>query len=268
MLIDPTANIHTNSVIEEGAKIGANVIIGPFCHIGSDVTLGAGVELKSHVVINGWTDIGNDTVIFPFSSIGHMPQDLKFNGEVTKLELGERNRIREYVTINPGTLGGGELTKVGNDCLFMMGAHIGHDCIVGNRVILANNASLGGHCIIEDNVVIGALAGVHQFCRVGRGAMIGGLSAVVADVIPMGMVLGNRASLDGLNLVGLKRAGADKADINGLRAAFKSIFMSGTTIKESITPTLKLHAGNPLVEELIEFITSETSRSLTIPNKD
>ena len=268
MSIDQSAKIHSSSVVEEGAKIGANTVVGPFCHIGSEVTLGIGVELKSHVVVSGWTDVGNDTIIFPFASIGHMPQDLKFNGEVTKLEIGERNRIREYVTMNPGTVGGGNLTKVGNDGLFMMGVHIGHDCLVGNRVILANNASLGGHCIIEDSVVIGALAGVHQFCRVGRGAMIGGLSAVVADVIPMGMVLGDRASLDGLNLVGLKRAGANKTDINGLRAAFKSIFVSSTTIKEAITPTLKLHAGNPLVEELIEFITSETSRSLTIPNKD
>jgi UDP-N-acetylglucosamine acyltransferase len=268
MSIDQSAKIHSSSVVEEGAKIGANTVVGPFCHIGPEVTLGIGVELKSHVVVSGWTDVGNDTIIFPFASIGHMPQDLKFNGEVTKLEIGERNRIREYVTMNPGTVGGGRLTKVGNDGLFMMGVHIGHDCMVGNRVILANNASLGGHCIIEDSVVIGALAGVHQFCRVGRGAMIGGLSAVVADVIPMGMVLGDRASLDGLNLVGLKRAGAKKTDINGLRAAYKSIFMSSTTIKESTTPALKLHAGNLLVEELIEFITSETSRSLTIPNKD
>jgi UDP-N-acetylglucosamine acyltransferase len=268
MTIDPKAKIHPSSVIEEGAVIGADTFVGPFCHIGPEVTLGAGVELKSHVVVTGWTDVGDGTVIFPFASIGHIPQDLKFGGERTKLEIGERNRIREHVTMNPGTIGGGSLTKVGNDGLYMMGVHVGHDCIVGDNVILANNASLGGHCIIENNVVIGALAGVHQFCRVGRGAMIGGLAAVVADVIPMGMVMGDRASLDGLNLVGLKRAGVDKAHINGLRAAFKSIFLSDATVKEAIEPVRTEHAGNPLVEELITFITSESSRSLTTPTKD
>ena len=262
------AMIHPSSVIDEGAVIDPSVSIGPFCYVGSKVILKKGVELKSHVVVTGLTEVGEDTVIFPFASIGHIPQDLKFNGERTKLKIGKRNRIREYVTMNPGTSGGGGLTKVGNDGLFMMGVHIGHDCIVGNNVIMANNASLGGHCIIEDNVVIGALAGVHQFCRVGRGAMIGGLSAVVADVIPMGMVIGERANLDGLNLIGLKRAGVNKDHINGLRSAFKSIFQSDGTVKDAIEPTLKIHKGNPLVEEMISFITSETSRSLTIPSKD
>ena len=268
MTIDPSANIHSSSVIEAGAVIGANADIGPFCHVGPEVTLGAGVVLKSHVVVSGWTDVGDETSIFPFASIGHMPQDLKFGGERTKLEIGKRNRIREHVTMNPGTSGGGGLTKVGDDGLFMMGVHIGHDCIVGNHVILANNASLGGHCIIEDNVVIGALAGVHQFCRVGRGAMIGGLAAVVADIIPMGMVMGERASLDGLNLIGLKRSGVDKSQINGLRAAFKSIFMSNMTVKDAIDGVCAEHAGNPLVEELLEFITAQSSRSLTTPSRD
>ena len=257
MSIDPSANIHSSSVIEAGA-----VIVGP------EVTLGVGVVLKSHIVVSGWTDVGDETTIFPFASIGHMPQDLKFGGERTKLEIGKRNRIREHVTMNPGTSGGGGLTKVGDDGLFMMGVHIGHDCIVGNHVILANNASLGGHCIIEDNVVIGALAGVHQFCRVGRGAMIGGLAAVVADIIPMGMVMGERATLDGLNLIGLKRLGVDKFQINGLRAAFKSIFMSNVTVKDTIDGVRAEHSGNPLVEELLEFITAKSSRSLTTPSKD
>ena len=268
MSIDKSAVIHPSSVIDSGAIIGANVTIGPFCHVGADVTLNDGVELKSHVVVSGWTTIGEKTTIFPFASIGHIPQDLKFSGERTKLEIGKRNRIREHVTMSPGTDGGGRLTKIGDDGLFMMGVHIGHDCIVGNNVIMANNASLGGHCIIENNVVIGALAGVHQFCRVGRGAMIGGLSAVVADVIPMGMVIGERANLDGLNLIGLKRAGVDKNHINGLRAAFKLIFQSESTVRDAIKPTLDLYKGNPLVEEMISFITSETSRSLTISSKD
>lgn len=268
MSVDISTNIHSSSVIETGAIIGANVKIGPFCHVGSEVTLNDGVELKSHVVVSGLTSIGEKTVIFPFASIGHIPQDLKFDGEITKLEIGKKNRIREYVTMNPGTNGGGGLTKVGDNGLFMMGVHIGHDCIVGNNVIMANNASLGGHCIIENNVIIGALAGIHQFCRVGRGAMIGGLSAVVADVIPMGMVVGERANLDGLNLIGLKRAGVDKDHINGLRAAFKLIFQGNDNVRDSIEPTLKAYKGNPLVEEMISFINSETSRSLTIPSKD
>jgi len=268
MTISSTAKIHPSSVIEDGAVIGDGALIGPFCHIGSEVTLAANVELKSHVVVAGWTDIGEGTIIFPFASIGTIPQDLKFGGERTKLEIGARNRIREHATMNPGTVGGGGLTKVGDDGLYMMGVHVGHDCIVGNNVILANNASLGGHCIIEDNVVIGALAGVHQFCRVGRGAMIGGLAAVVADVIPMGMVMGDRASLDGLNLVGLKRAGVDKAHINGLRAAFKTIFMGEANVKDTLDGVQAEHGGNPLVDELLTFITSETSRSLTIPAKD
>ncbi|GLQ34225.1 acyl-[acyl-carrier-protein]--UDP-N-acetylglucosamine O-acyltransferase [Amylibacter marinus] len=268
MSIDPSANIHPSSVIEDGAVIGANVTIGPLCVVGAEVTLGAGVTLKSHVAVDGWTEIGADTVIFPFASIGHIPQDLKFGGERTKLEIGERNRIREHVTMNPGTVGGGGLTKVGNDGLYMMGVHVGHDCIVGNGVILANNASLGGHCIIGDNVVIGALAGVHQFCRVGRGAMIGGLAAVVADVIPMGMVQGDRANLDGLNLVGLKRAGVDKAQIHGLRAAFKSIFTQGAKISDAVAEAKLTHAGNPLVQEVISFIEDETLRSLTTPRQN
>lgn len=268
MTIDPSAKIHASSVIEAGAVIGPNAEIGPFCHVGPEVTLGAGVILKSHVVVAGWTDVGDETTIFPFASIGHIPQDLKFGGERTKLEIGKRNRIREHATMNPGTVGGGGLTKVGDNGLYMMGVHVGHDCIVGNNVILANNASLGGHCIIEDNVVIGALAGVHQFCRVGRGAMIGGLAAVVADIIPMGMVMGERASLDGLNLVGLKRAGVDKAQINGLRAAFKTIFMGDNNVKDTLDDVRTEHAGNPLVDELLAFIEAESSRSLTIPSKD
>jgi UDP-N-acetylglucosamine acyltransferase len=268
MSIDKSAVVHPSSIIDSGAIIGANVTIGPFCHVGPEVTLKDGVELKSHVVVSGWTSIGEKTTIFPFASIGHIPQDLKFSDERTKLEIGKRNKIREHVTMNPGTDGGGGLTKIGDDGLFMMGVHIGHDCIVGNNVIMANNASLGGHCIVENNVVIGALAGVHQFCRVGRGAMIGGLSAVVADVIPMGMVIGERANLDGLNLIGLKRAGVDKDHINGLRAAFKLIFHGNSTVKDAIKPTLDLYKGNPLVEEMISFITSETSRSLTISSKD
>jgi len=267
MTIDATAIVHDLAVVEAGAVVGPNVKIGPFCTVGSEVTLHAGVELKSHVAVSGWTEIGEETVVFPFASIGHVPQDLKFDGERTKLEIGKRNRIREHATMNPGTVGGGALTKVGNDGLFMMGIHVGHDCIVGNNVIMANNASLGGHCLIEDNVVIGALAGVHQFCRIGRGAMIGGLAAVVADVVPMGLVMGERASLDGLNLIGLKRAGVDKAQINELRAAFKTIFDSDGNVKALAKDVQNAQGDNALIKEMTEFILSETSRSLTISRK-
>jgi len=266
MSISPKAVVHPSSVIEEGAVIEADVKIGPFCHVGADVTLHVGAELISHVSVAGWTEIGEETRIWPFASIGHIPQDLKFSGERTKLEIGKRNRIREHATMNPGTSGGGGLTKIGDDGLYMMSTHVGHDCIVGNHVILANNASLGGHCVVEDNVVIGALAGVHQWCRIGRGAMIGGLAAVVADVIPMGTVMGERASLDGLNLVGLKRAGLDKADINGLRAAFKEIFQGDlSNIKAAAKVARTKYPTNPLVQEMLEFMDADSHRSLTIP---
>lgn len=261
MSIDPTAQIHPSAVISDGATIGANAKIGPFCLVGPEVRLADGVELKSHVVVEGWTDVGAGTIIFPFASIGHIPQDLKFGGERTKLEIGARNRIREHVTMNPGTVGGGGLTKVGDDGLYMMGVHVGHDCIVGDRVILANNASLGGHCIISDNVIIGALAGVHQFCRVGKGAMIGGLAAVVADVIPYGLVMGERADLAGLNLTGLKRAGIERADITGVRAAFKDLFAEGGSLKERAT-TLAATNENPMVAQITDFILAESDRSI------
>ena len=265
MSISSKALIHPSAVIEDGAEIKAEAKVGPFCHVGADVTLHEGVELIGHVSVAGWTEIGEETRIFPFASIGHIPQDLKFSGEKTKLEIGARNRIREHATMNPGTEGGGGLTKVGDDGLYMMSTHVGHDCIVGNHVILANNASLGGHCVIEDNVVIGALAGVHQWCRIGRGAMIGGLAAVVADVIPMGTVMGDRASLDGLNLVGLKRAGVSKDHINGLRSAFKEIFATDENVKAAAAKVGEKYPDNPLVQEVVEFATRNSQRALTIP---
>jgi UDP-N-acetylglucosamine acyltransferase len=268
MAINDTAIIHGSAVIEPGAKIGDGCRIGPYCIVGKDVTLGKGVELKSHVVVEGWTDIGDDTVIFPFASIGHVPQDLKFSGERTKLEIGARNRIREYATMNPGTNGGGGLTRIGDDGLFMIGIHVGHDCIIGNHVIMANNASLGGHCVISDNVVIGALAGIHQFCRIGRGAMIGGLAAVVADVVPYGTVIGPRATLEGLNLVGLKRRKSNKQDIQGLRAAFKELFFGGGALREKAAQMRGSADGNALVEEMLDFILSDSGRSFSTPSED
>lgn len=265
MSIDETAQIHRLAAIEDGATIGPGCKIGPFAVVGAEVTLGANVELKSHAVVEGWTTIGEGTVIFPFASIGHMPQDLKFAGERTRLEIGARNRIREHVTMNPGTEQGGGLTKIGDDGLYMMGIHVGHDCILGNRIIMANNASLGGHCIVEDGVIIGALAGVHQFCRLGRGAMIGGLAAVVADVIPYGTVQGERAALDGLNLVGLKRAGLDKNDINGLRRAFKQLFDGTGALRDRAETVKSDYADNALVQEVVSFILADSSRRISTP---
>ncbi len=265
MSIDATAEIHRLAAVEDGAVIGPGCKIGPFAVVGPEVTLAANVELKSHAVVDGWTTIGEGTVIFPFASIGHMPQDLKFAGERTKLEIGARNRIREHVTMNPGTESGGGLTKVGDDGLFMMGVHVGHDCILGNRIIMANNASLGGHCIVEDHVIIGALAGVHQFCRLGRGAMIGGLAAVVADVIPYGTVQGERAGLEGLNLVGLKRAGQDKNDINGLRRAFKLLFNGSGSLRDRAASLQQEYASNALVQDVTSFILEDSSRRISTP---
>lgn len=265
MGIDPSAEIHRMAVVEEGATVGANCRIGPFAVVGAEVRLGDGVELKSHAVVEGWTEVGDGTVIFPFASIGHIPQDLKFGGERTKLEIGARNRIREHVTMNPGTEGGGGLTRVGDDGLYMMGVHVGHDCLVGNNVVLANNASLGGHCVVADHVVIGALAGVHQFCRVGRGAMIGGLAAVVADVIPYGTVMGERATLEGLNLVGLKRRGGEKNEINGLRNAFRLLFTGTGSLRERAANLQAEYASNALVQEVCDFILDDSSRHITTP---
>lgn len=265
MSVHASAEIHRMAVVEDGAVIGPNCKIGAFAVVGPEVTLGEGVELKSHVVVEGWTDVGDGTIIFPFASIGHIPQDLKFGGERTKLEIGKRNRIREHVTMNPGTEGGGGLTKIGDDGLYMMGVHIGHDCIVGNEVVLANNASLGGHCIIEDYVIMGALSGVHQFCRVGRGAMIGGLAAVVTDVIPYGTVMGDRASLEGLNLVGLKRRGSEKNDINGLRSAFKLLFTGTGSLRERAGTMQLEYASNALVQDVTDFILEDSSRHITTP---
>ncbi|MEO0343487.1 MAG: acyl-ACP--UDP-N-acetylglucosamine O-acyltransferase [Pseudomonadota bacterium] len=265
MSIDPTAQIHPQAVVEDGATVGPGCDIGPFAVVGSEVKLAAEVKLHSHAVVHGWTEIGDKTTVFPFASIGHMPQDLKFGGERTQLIIGKRNRIREHVTMNPGTEGGGGVTRVGDDGLFMMGVHIGHDCVVGDNVILANNASLGGHSVIEDNVVIGALAGIHQFTRVGRGAMIGGLAAVVSDVIPYGTVIGERAYLGGLNLIGLKRGGVDRELVDGLRHLYKDLFETDRPVKEALDVVRGRAEDNALVAEVIAFIDAAGKRRITTP---
>ncbi|MDA9647960.1 acyl-ACP--UDP-N-acetylglucosamine O-acyltransferase, partial [Candidatus Pelagibacter sp.] len=217
-MIDKTA------IIDSKAKINSNVRVGPYSIIGPNVEIGEGCDIQSHVNIIGNTKIGTNNKIYPFASIGNDPQDLKFNGEETKLEIGNNNKIREYVTINPGTKGGGGLTKVGNNCLFMVSSHIAHDCFVGNHVILANNVPLGGHAKIEDNVIIGGNSAVQQFTRVGRSAMIGGMCGVVRDIIPFGIAHGNRSVLQGLNLIGLRRKNIPNKEIMSLSDAYKEIF--------------------------------------------
>lgn len=256
------AAIHPTAVIETGARIGAGVRIGPFCVIGSRVRLGDGVELKSHVVVAGDTAIGDGTVVFPFASIGEVPQDLKYRGEEVRLEIGARNRIREYVTVNPGTAGGGGLTRVGNDGLFMAGCHVGHDCLLGDRVILVNNASLAGHCQLGDDVIVGGLSGVHQWVRIGRGAMIGAVTMVTADVIPFGLVQGPRGTLDGLNLVGLKRRGASRAEIVELREMLDRL--GAGSFRDTARQMAESEAGD-MVREVLDFILGPSDRSFLAP---
>ncbi len=259
------ADIHQTAIVEDGAEIGANVEIGPYCVIGSNVKLADDVKLKSHVVIAGKTTVGAGTEIFPFASIGHIPQDKKFHGEDSALEIGEKNVIREHVTMNPGTQGGGSLTKVGSHGLFMMGSHVAHDCVVGDNVILANNATLAGHCVVENHVILGGLSAVHQFVRLGAYSFVGGMCGVEKDVIPFGMVMGNRAYLNGLNILGLKRNGFDREQIHNLRKGYRMLFSNEGTLMERLEDVEKMFAGDPCVERVAKFIRAETDRSLCVP---
>lgn len=268
MAIDPSVSVHPSSIISPSAQIGADCSVGPFCLIGDNVVLEDGVELKSHVVIEGHTRVGSGTKIYPFASIGHRPQDLKFSGEISELIIGARNTIRESVTMNPGTTGGGLKTIVGDDNLFMVNVHVGHDCRVGNGIVFANNVSLAGHVVVEDNVIIGGHSGIHQFCRIGRGAMIGVLSAVLSDVIPYGTVTGDAATLGGLNLVGLKRRSVEKSHINGLRAAYREIFSGEGTLKTRADTARAAHPNNPLVQDVCAFILSDSDRAFCQPDKE
>ena len=257
-------SIHPSAVIETGAQIDPTATVGPFCLIGPDVVIGPGVILKSHVVISGRTQIGEDTVVFPFAVIGEIPQDLKFKGEPTQLEIGKRNRIREHVTINCGTEGGGGITRIGNDGLFMAGCHVAHDAVIGDRVILVNSVAIAGHCILEDDVIVGGLSGVHQFVRIGRGAIIGAVTMVTNDVIPYGLVQAPRGELDGLNLVGLKRRGDERADITALRAAFQMLAQGDGTLQNRAL-RLKEETTSDYVREIVDFITADSDRHFLTP---
>ena len=256
--------IHKTAIVDVKAKISSSVNIGPYCVIGPNVEIGDNVKIHSHVNISGNTIIGKNNKIYPFASIGNDPQDLKYNGEKTKLIIGDNNKIREYVTINPGTDGGGGLTKIGNNCLFMISSHIAHDCEVGNNVIIANNVPLGGHAIIEDNVVIGGNSAVQQFTRIGKMAMIGGMTGVLHDVIPYGLSTGNRNILQGVNLIGLRRAKFNNKDILGLSEAYKEIFAT-KNLTENISKLNGEFKENPLVKNVIKFITKDKKRSICTP---
>ena len=259
-----SSQIHPSAVVEDGATIADGCVIGPFCHIGAEVSLAAGVTLKSHVVVTGQTSIGADTEVFPFAVIGELPQDLKFDGEKTRLEIGARNRIREHVTMNTGTSGGGGVTRVGDDGLFMAGCHIAHDAQVGNRVIVVNSAALAGHCVLEDDVIVGGLSGVHQFVRIGRGAIIGAVTMVTNDVIPYGLVQADRGRLDGLNLVGLKRKGVARSDITALRAAFQMLAQGEGTFQDRAR-RLGDETDSEYVHHIVDFILGDTDRSFLTP---
>ncbi|WP_395005966.1 acyl-ACP--UDP-N-acetylglucosamine O-acyltransferase [Cypionkella sp.] len=264
MSISAQARIHPSAVIEAGAVIGAGCQIGAFALIGPEVTLAEGVEVKSHVVVTGWTDIGAGTVIFPFACVGEVPQDLKFAGERTRLIVGARCRIREGATLNTGTAGGGGITRVGDDCLLMTGAHVGHDAILGDRVILANQVAIAGHCQIGDDVIIGGLSGIHQFVRIGRGAIIGAVTMVTNDVLPFGLVQGPRGVLDGLNLVGLKRRGVDRRDITAMRAAFQMLAQGEGSFLDRARK-LAEETESDFVREMTDFVLSSSDRSFLTP---
>jgi UDP-N-acetylglucosamine acyltransferase len=255
--------IHETAIINPKAKIGKHVQVGPYTVIGPNVEIGDNTIIQSHVNISGNTKIGSENKIYPFVSIND-PQDLKYNGETTNLIIGDNNKIREHVTINPGTISGGGKTVIGNNCLFMIASHIAHDCKVGNNVIIANNVPLGGHVIVEDNVVIGGNSAVQQFTRIGKMAMIGGMTGVLHDVIPYGLSTGNRNSLQGLNLIGLRRAKFENKDILGLSEAYKEIFAT-KNLTENISKLNSSYQDNQLVKNVIDFITNDKKRSICTP---
>jgi len=257
--------IHSTAIVDPKAELALDVIVGPYSIVGPRVNLAAGVKLHSHVVVDGKTSVGERTEIYPFASIGQPPQDLKFRGEDSELIVGSDNTIREYVTMNSGTEGGGLVTKVGDSCAFLTGAHVGHDTIIGNSVVLSNSVMLAGHCVIEDFVIVSGGAGVHQFTRIGKHAFIGGMSGVENDIIPYGMALGNRARLAGLNIIGMKRRGFEREQIQELRAAYRMLFAEEGTLRERTEDVASHFSGQADVMDIIKFMKAETNRSICTP---
>jgi len=258
-------NIHPTAIVADGARLGSGVRIGPYSIVGSNVTLGNNVELVSHAVVEGNTTIGPGTRIFPFASVGHQPQDLKFHGEDSRLEIGANCTIRESVTINPGTENGGMITRIGDNCLIMANAHVAHDAILGNNVILANYVGIAGHVQVGDNVIFGGTCVIHQFTRIGAHAFIGAQSMVDGDVIPYGMAVGNRATLTGLNLIGLKRRGFEREAIHRLRAAYRQIFASEGTLRERVEDAAEIFSQDALVQDVVRFIAEAQDRPILLP---
>jgi UDP-N-acetylglucosamine acyltransferase len=258
-------HIHPTAIVAPGAMLGEDVVVGPYCIVGENVALGAGVTLRSHAVVDGQTTIGAGTRVFPFASIGLEPQDLKYRGEKSALVIGCNNTIREYVTMNPGTEGGGMVTRIGDSCLFMVGAHIAHDCQIADHVIMANNATLAGHVVVEDYAVLGGLCAVHQYVRIGKHAMIGGMSGVERDVIPYGQAMGDRARLCGLNIIGMQRRGFSREDIQGLRNAYQFLFSSDGTLSDRVNETAERFSGIGPVDDIIDFIRADSSRAICQP---
>lgn len=254
--------VHPTAIVEKGAKIGSGVQVGPYAHIGSHVVLGKGVHISSHVVIMGRTTIGEGTKIYPFAALGYEPQFTGYDQEPSKIKIGKNNLIREHVTIHPGTKKGGMVTRVGDNCMIMVACHIAHDCQVGDNVIMANNATLGGHVIVGDFSIIGGLSGIHQNVRLGQGCIIGGLSGVEGDVIPYGSVMGNRARLCGLNLVGLKRRGVSRQDIHGIRTAYRLLFANEGTLVERMEDVVGLFKKDPYVMQIIKFLKENSAHNL------
>lgn len=260
--------IHPSAIIDSDACLGEGVSIGPYCSVGPKVELADWVVLISHVALSGRTKIGSRTVIYPFASLGHPPQDLKYKGEDSLLQIGSDNRIREHVTMNPGTTGGGMVTSIGDRNLFMAGAHVAHDCQVGDDVVLANNVHLGGHVSVDDCAVLGGLSAIQQRVRIGHHAMVGGMSGVESDVIPFGVVTGNRARLSGINLIGLERRGFSREDIRLLRAAYRMLFAPEGTLAERLEEVERAYGGHKLVSQIIEFMRLRADRAICQPATD
>lgn len=259
------SRIHPTAIVEDGARLGDGVAVGPFSIVGADVSLGDGVELASHVVVTGRTTVGARTRIFPFASIGHQPQDLKYKGEPSTLAIGADCLIREGVTINPGTEGGGMTTTIGNACAFLANSHVGHDCHVGNNVIFSNNVMLAGHCEVGDFAIIGGGAAVIQFARVGAHSFLGGMSGLEQDLIPYGMALGNRAHLSGLNIIGLQRRNFSRSEIHDLRRAYRLLFAQEGTLLERVADVAEEFKDHPTVMEIVAFIKAGGKRSMCTP---
>ena len=263
-----SSGIHPSAIVEDGASIAPDVTIGPFAVVGKNVSIASGSVLHSHVVVDGHTSIGEKTEVFPFASLGARPQDLKYSGEASKLIIGSGNIIREHVTMNPGTTGGGMVTKVGDNCLFMVGAHVAHDCQVGDNVILANNATLAGHVVVGSFAILGGLSAIHQFVRIGDHAIVGGMSGVEHDVIPFGSVKGERARLAGLNIIGMRRRGFSRQELDDLRAGYKKLFSGKDNFQDRVAGLLSDKTQTQALKEVIDFIQQDSSRAICQPKDD